>query len=80
MEQEDHTQIMQSIGELKGLVVGITQRLDIANGRTGKNEEKIDGLEKNQRYLDGKLFAFGWVFGAIIGIGGIILTGIQIFK
>ena len=78
-EIENHDQTMLAIGELKGLIVGITQRLDGQNGRLSKSEGKIDLIEKQQSRSDGRLTAYGWIFGGLIGIGGIVVGLMQFY-
>jgi hypothetical protein len=45
-ENIQHSEIMKGLGKLEGLYTGIISRMDIANGRTSKNEIKIEALEK----------------------------------
>lgn len=52
---DEHGQLMQAMGELKGLVSGINQRLDAQNGRVGKLEGKIELIEKQQASQEGRL-------------------------
>jgi hypothetical protein len=47
--------IERTLGEILGKVEGINKRLDITNGRTSKNEEKISCLQSFQDNLVGKI-------------------------
>lgn len=79
MESEEHGQIMHQLGVLEGKVDGIISRQETANGRTAKLEGKVELIEKQQARADGRLTAYGWVFGAVIGIGGIVFAAFQIY-
>jgi hypothetical protein len=45
-ESIQHAEIMKGLGKLEGLYTGIINRMDYANGRTGKLEAKSELLEK----------------------------------
>lgn len=83
MTQENHNEIILSIGRLEGKVdtgfLAVTQRMDTANGRTSKLEGKVELIEKQQARADGRLTAYGWIFGGGISIIGIILVCVQIY-
>ncbi len=79
MIDENHSQIMLAIGELKGLVNSILSYQNIQNGRTSKLEGKVELIEKQMARADGRLTAYGWVFGVVVALIGIILPITQIY-
>lgn len=71
MNTEQYGQLMQAVGELKGKVDGVNQRLDVSNGRLSKHDQKIEALGKFQDNLAGKI--------AIIGIGASALGALAMW-
>lgn len=72
MTDEQVGQMMKEIGILQGLVAGIGTRLDTANGRTSKLEGKVELIETQQARADGRLTAYGWIFGGLIAVIGVV--------
>ena len=79
-EETQHAEIMKGLGKLEGLYSGIISRMDIANGRTSKNEIKIEAIEKTLEKQEGKIVILekaegkeevikekrkNWIWGAI---------------
>ncbi len=79
-EETQHGEIMHQLGVLEGKLDGVITRQETANGRTSKVEGKVELIEKQQARADGRLTAYGWVFGAVIAIGGLAVGIIQIFR
>lgn len=68
MDNQDF-QIAQQIAKLEGIVTegfrAIHQRQDTANGRTGKIEERVGKIEKEQTYNAGKQKSVSLIRAAI---------------
>ncbi len=79
-EETQHLEIMHKLGVLEGKMDGVISRQETANGRTSNLEGKIELIEKQQARADGRLTAYGWVFAAVLGIGGLALTALQTFR
>lgn len=45
LSNEQYAKLLESGGEIKGLLTGMTQRMDYQNGRLAKHDEKIAALE-----------------------------------
>lgn len=55
LDHKQHSEIMLGLGKLEGLYTGIISRMDIANGRTSKNEIKIEVLEKGFERFENRI-------------------------
>lgn len=56
----DVDKLTSAVGEVKAELVGVTlqmahivQRMDVANGRTGKLEARVDAIERHAIHADG---------------------------
>jgi hypothetical protein len=69
MSQPSNSDIMGAIGELRGLMVGVDQRLDVLNGRTAKTEDKVQIIEnsraKERGYITGIVSVFSIIGGLV---------------
>lgn len=46
MNEDNHAEIMKSLGKLEGLYSGILDRLTAQNGKVAKSEIKIEAMER----------------------------------
>lgn len=61
MESEGNSDILLLLGEIKGEVKGINQRLDVSNHRTEKVENRVTSLESTRDQQKG-----GWRVTTVI--------------
>lgn len=68
----NHDEIIQSLGRVEGKVetgfLAVTQRMDIANGRTSKNEARIEKLEAFMNNIKGRMVILGAGSGIVVGL------------
>ena len=57
IKESNHDTIVFQLGELKGIMQGVLTQMNIANGRTGKLEGKVEMLEKRSDMSEGALKA-----------------------
>lgn len=76
---QNHETILLQLGELKGMVNGINQRLDVSNGRIAKNEEKIATNRSEIDKANGAVKLFSWIWGAVIAFGGLLLAAVEFY-
>lgn len=76
MTDEQIFNLMQSIGRLEGKLetgfAAIGQRMDAQNGKVNKLDGKVELMETQQARSDGRLTAYGWIFGVIVAIIGLV--------
>lgn len=72
--EKDLNIICEKIGILIGKVDGINQRLDIANGRTTKLEDRTNCLESEVDNMKGKSIVLGSIAGIIVSVGLLIIN------
>lgn len=65
---DTHSQIMFLLGEIRGDIKGVHQRLDALNGKTAKNSSRIDDLEIKEATRAGKAVGMGLVGGSVISV------------
>lgn len=74
MQTTDLDDVILAIGRLEGKVEtgfdGVKQRLDYANGRLNKHDEKIQALQSFQDKLVGKQTALSAASGIVFGLLG----------
>lgn len=71
MEQPTLNDIYLAVGEIKGEVKGINQRLDRQNGSIGKLTDRTNTLESFCDGMKGKIVA-----GAVITSGAVAIVGL----
>ena len=79
MQEKEHDNLVLSIGRLEGKMDGVITQMSIANGRTSKNEAKIDMIEKRQDKQEGAFKTINIFWGAFIGLGGLIIAAISLW-
>ena len=72
--QANHDTIVFQLGELKGLMAGVLNQVSIANGRTAKNEAKIDSLEKRADLIEGGVKALSEKKGVTFSVWSLVLA------
>ena len=66
---ENHDQIVLMLGEIRGEVKGINQRLDISNGRLAKHDSSIQSLQEFQARHSGETKIIGVIWGSLSALG-----------
>jgi len=72
--ESGHEQIMLMLGEIRGDVKGIHQRLDISNGRLSKHDVSLNELKSYQDRQIGQTKLLSVVWGAASAICVSLIT------
>ncbi len=69
-----HQQIIGDLGYIKGQLTGVMNRLDIANGRIGKCEYRLEKLETKESFHDGERSSISTFWKIIVAILTLIIA------
>ena len=73
LHTDKEERILMLLTRIDERVLGVNNRLDILNGRVGKNEGAITDLKLTRAEQNGQLKTAGKISGAVWGIGSSVL-------
>ncbi len=75
---EDRKQELLLLGEIKGIVQGLKDTVDLQNNRFDKLDERLDSVDERLRTVEQKAAVTGALSGGAMAVGvALIIEGIK---